>query len=369
MPPIYSEGDVVFCFRGESTDEAKVIGVDENENRPVYEVELADGSSHSSSWEETVLKPNGWRAIVYNRHLNRESAAFASVWKDHEAFVRSVMETDAVGDDGADTDAEPTEDDPLPGVDLSMVPKILRKRIGEAAAEVRRWCKGGSGANNQHTVKRSAAEWPFNSFDYPWKDPMLLPNPQMEDFLLPTFGRVRFFVPSYTLVHQLDGNEMPCKWHGKSSGCVKQDCVFNPQGPRIRQDDDGGITALFSSRFVCTRRLEENRRRLEGTRAAANDTSTGQTQKHRRRRKRCYRCGKEKSGHHHNPTCRASTSSREYCIVPEEERTTFWRMPAGYEVGDTRQKEGQRRILAAWRQVLTEHGVSDEGWEDWQHLK
>lgn len=139
-PPIYSEGDVLFCFRGESTDEAKVIGVDKNENRPVYEVELADGSSHSSSWEETVLKPNGWRAIVYNRHLNRESAAFTSVWKDHEAFVRSVMETDAVGDDGSDTDAEPTEDDPLPGVDLSMVPKILRKRIGEAAAEVRHWC-------------------------------------------------------------------------------------------------------------------------------------------------------------------------------------------------------------------------------------
>ena len=85
----------------------------------------------------------------------------------------------------------------------------------------------------------------------------------------------------------------------------------------------------------------------------------------RRQVRRCYRCGKAKAGVHHSG--RAKSNAVEYCTVPEEERTQFWRVPPGYGVGDTCAKEHKRDIAREWKNILEEKQVADHGWEDW-HL-
>ena len=184
------------------------------------------------------------------------------VRKEHEELVKAVVaargddNNDDDGDDDGNADAENTEgtpDDPLPGVNLSGTPVIFRADVASEASRARKWCKG-SGGGNQHSAGPSIASWPYPAFEVNWKDPMMLADPKMKDFLRGTFGRCQFFLPSCTQKHQLDDGKMPCKWHGKGVDCVGSDCVFNPQGPRLRHDEDGGISYLFSSRHVCKTR-------------------------------------------------------------------------------------------------------------------
>ena len=75
------------------------------------------------------------------------------------------------------------------------------------------------------------------------------------------------------------------------------------------------------------------------------------------------RCGRKKSGSFH--VTNAPASSEEYCKVAEADRTPHWRVPPGYAVGDTRQKEKQGATAREWRKICAEKEFTDEGWEGW----
>ena len=78
---------------------------------------------------------------------------------------------------------------------------------------------------------------------------------------------------------------------------------------------------------------------------------------------RCMRCGKKKTGPEHKPS--ASSNAVEYCSVLAISRTPFWRVPPGYNVGDTCTKEKQGEIAREWRKICKENGYEDCGWEGW----
>ena len=273
--PLCEVGDDIIYF-GNANVQGTILAVDGGVDagyRPLYDIQLDGGDRLAVSWQEVVKKPADFgtriRYQVGPAQSNWEELAMAHVRSSHEELVKEIIAAHGDDDDGDKDDdvaesAERTNDDPLPGVDLSGIPAILRSAIAEEADRVRKWCKG-SGSGNQHTAGRSIATWPYSSFDVVWNDPMLLVDPKIRDFLLPTFGRCQFFLPSYTLRHQLDDGKMPCKWHGNSTDCVGQDAVYNPQGPRLRHDEDGGITYVFSSRHYCKCRRRENRDRPEGS--------------------------------------------------------------------------------------------------------
>ena len=124
------------------------------------------------------------------------------VRKEHEELVKAVVaargddNNDDDGDDDGNADAENTEgtpDDPLPGVNLSGTPVIFRADVASEASRARKWCKG-SGGGNQHSAGPSIASWPYPAFEVNWKDPMMLADPKMKDFLHGTFGRCQFLV-------------------------------------------------------------------------------------------------------------------------------------------------------------------------------
>ena len=51
--------------------------------------------------------------------------------------------------------------------------------------------------------------------------------------------------------------------------------------------------------------------------------------------------------------------------VPEAERVQHWRVPPGYNVGDTCAKEQQGATAREWRRICKENGYGDVGWEGW----
>jgi hypothetical protein len=51
---------------------------------------------------------------------------------------------------------------------------------------------------------------------------------------------------------------MPCKWHGWEHDCVVNDCIFDPQGPRIVFDKDCSVIYVFSSKHKCSIRDKEH---------------------------------------------------------------------------------------------------------------
>ena len=83
----------------------------------------------------------------------------------------------------------------------------------------------------------------------------------------------------------------------------------------------------------------------------------------RRKPQRCMRCGKSRTGACHTRT--ATSITPEYCKVAEADRTPHWRVPPGYAVGDTRQKEKQGATAREWRKICKENGYEDCGWEGW----
>ena len=52
--------------------------------------------------------------------------------------------------------------------------------------------------------------------------------------------------------------------------------------------------------------------------------------KAKRNAQRCYRCGNQRVGKHHNTS--KSCTSAEFCTTPETKRAPYWVVPAGYEV-------------------------------------
>ena len=282
--PLYEVGDSIIYFGDVVNVQGTICAVDggvDAGDLPMYDIQPDEGDSFPASWKDVAKEPADFGTRLRYRvgagNPNWKELVMDGVRKEHEELVKAVVaargddedDDDGDGDGNADADAvaenaEGTPDDPLPGVNLSGIPVMFRADIASEAARVRKWCKGSSGGN-QHSAGPSIASWPYPAFHVIWKDPMLMADPKMKDFLRGTFGRCQFFLPSYTEKHQLDDGKMPCKWHGKGVDCVGSDCVFNPQGPRLRHDEDGGISYLFSSRHVCKTRRQENKSRGAGS--------------------------------------------------------------------------------------------------------
>ena len=56
--------------------------------------------------------------------------------------------------------SDPTPEDPLPGVDMSRVPELLRRQIGQVMHELRAIMKGGNtGGTYQYIKTRSSTGW------------------------------------------------------------------------------------------------------------------------------------------------------------------------------------------------------------------
>ena len=87
----------------------------------------------------------------------------------------------------------------------------------------------------------------------------------------------------------------------------------------------------------------------------------------RRKPRRCMRCGKSRNGVLHNAKAKSNTPG--FCKVAEADRTPHWRVPPGYAVGNTRQKETQWDIKREWRKICEEKEFVDEGWEGWTPKK
>ena len=121
---------------------------------------------------------------------------------------------------------------------------------------------------------------------------------------------------------------------------------------------------LELNKFMAVKNAEclalKNEVRLSGINQASHAAAqaTG-----KRNPMRCMRCGKKKTGPGHKPS--ASSNAVEYCSVPAINRTPFWRVPPGYNIGDTCAKEKQGEIAREWRKICKENGYEDCGWEGW----
>jgi hypothetical protein len=88
---------------------------------------------------------------------------------------------------------------------------------------------------------------------------------------------------------------------------------------------------------------------------ASSNLQMPASSKKRKRKMRCLRCGGEKLGSHHKPN--APNTSAEYCAVPSLYRTSYWLVPDGYEIGDTKKKTGNSSIKYKWKRRKKELGL------------
>ena len=243
--PLYEVGDPVIYFGDDANMQGTICAVDggiDTGDLPMYDIQPDDGDSFPASWKDVAKEPADFgtrlRYRVGAAKQNWKELAMDIVRVEHEELVKAVVaargddnndddgnddrnadaentegtpddplvaargddNNDDDGNDDRNADAENTEgtpDDPLPGVNLSGIPVIFRADIASEANQVRKWCKG-SGGSNQHSAGPSIASWPYPAFEVNWKDPMMLADPKMKDFLRGTFGRCQFFLPSYT---------------------------------------------------------------------------------------------------------------------------------------------------------------------------
>ena len=118
------------------------------------------------------------------------------------------------------------------------------------------------------------------------------------------------------------------------------------------------------NKFIASKNAEclalKNEVRLSGLHQASQAAAqaTG-----KRNPMRCMRCGNKKARPEHKSN--ASSSAVEFCLVPAMNRTPFWRVPPGYNIGDTCAKEKQADIAKEWRKICKENGYEDSGWEGW----
>jgi hypothetical protein len=154
-------------------------------------------------------------------------------------------------------DDGPTDDNPLPGVDLSNVPLLFRRRVGQVMHNLRGKMKNDTKQSNQHVRYSTGSQnFPWNGPEYSWGEPLfLLRNPEVADFFLSKFARLIFFAVDKTAPHLLPTGQMPCKWHGfhvmdDGHPCTSKDIFFN-NFCRTFDDADSTSGFLFSSRYRC----------------------------------------------------------------------------------------------------------------------
>jgi hypothetical protein len=150
---------------------------------------------------------------------------------------------------------------PLPGVDMHNVPPLLREPIGKVMGDLRSKMKASTPQSNQfQRFSTGSQQFPWRNEEYQWPNPLMLSRPPTAiDFVLPKFGRLRFFAPDKTCPHLLPTSQMPCKWHGHKTlddghPCTCRDLFFN-NFVRPFDDADGTRGFLFSSRYYCRLKL------------------------------------------------------------------------------------------------------------------
>jgi hypothetical protein len=155
--------------------------------------------------------------------------------------------------------AEPTPDNPLPGVDMKQVPGPFKIMVGAVMHNLRKHLKDSTRQSNQFVrYTTGSRDFPWATEEHVWPRPFkLTTSPTFADFLVPYFFRIRFFAPDKYASHMLPTGQMPCKWHGfdlvEGKTCVCRDLVLN-NFVRIFHDVDGSTGGMFSSRYLCTRR-------------------------------------------------------------------------------------------------------------------
>ena len=154
--------------------------------------------------------------------------------------------------------AEPTPENPLPGVDMRQVPIAFRIMVGAVMQSLRTQLKATRQSNQHVRYTKGSNDFPWATEEYVWPRPFTFTkSPTFADFLVPFFFRIRFFTPDKYAPHMLPTGQMPCKWHGfdlvEGKTCVCRDLVLN-NFVRIFHDVDGGTGGMFSSRYICTRR-------------------------------------------------------------------------------------------------------------------
>ena len=150
---------------------------------------------------------------------------------------------------------------PLPGVDMRNLPLLLQEPIGKVMGDLWSKMKASTPQSNQfRRFTTGSKHFPWPSEEYQWPNPLMLSRPPTAvDFLLPKFGRLRFFAPDKTCPHLLPTSQMPCKWHGHQilddgHPCTCRDLFFN-NFVRPFDDADGTRGFLFSSRYYCRMKL------------------------------------------------------------------------------------------------------------------
>jgi hypothetical protein len=179
-----------------------------------------------------------------------------------EGQAAEPMEDDPVIEDGFDPDDgiddNQSDDDILPSVDMSRVPSIFRQPIARVLADLRSRMSKKSPSNQHVYHTTGSSDFPWISTEFNWPAAFTLQRQvTFADFLLPKFGRLRFFAPDKVMPHSLPNGRMPCNWHGFDHDCVVKNSFFNPIGPRPFFDSDGEVCYVICSKYKCSIREKE----------------------------------------------------------------------------------------------------------------
>lgn len=134
----------------------------------------------------------------------------------------------------------------IPVAYLESIPNAFHAKVKPILEQIRHSC-----------YKSTATSWSMitsvqDGINHHWRSPQFsCEMPKPEDYLATHFCRLKFFIPHKQVPHLLPNGRVPCPWHGYDNSCVKYNTIFNPSGPRKVVDADGGLTYLFSSRYLC----------------------------------------------------------------------------------------------------------------------
>jgi hypothetical protein len=124
--------------------------------------------------------------------------------------VEEPMEREPVIEEEVDVDDEDNKE-LLPSVDKSRVPSIFRQQIARVLPTCDPECLLKKSPSNQYGYRTTgSANFPWKSIEHNW--PFTRQRPAtFADFLLPQFGRLRFFAPDKVMPHVLPNGRMPCE--------------------------------------------------------------------------------------------------------------------------------------------------------------
>ena len=187
-----------------------------------------------------------------------------------EGQAAEPMEDDPLIED--EFDGNDDSQSPLPSVDMSRVPSIFRQQIARVLADLRSKMSKKSPSNQHVYHTTGSVDFPWNSTEHDWPAAFKLQRQvTFADFLLPKFGRLRFFAPDKVMPHSLPNGRMPCKWHGFDHDCVVKSSFFNPIGPRPFFDSNGEVCYVICSKYKCTIREREKDQADEREKDQADD--------------------------------------------------------------------------------------------------